>query len=782
MKDKLFGFIGKHPIWVILVSLSFAIIAASGAQNLAFKSDYRVFFGDDNPQLVAYESMQKIYNKSDNVSFVVVPEDGNVFTAKHLQALKELTKQSWQVPYSNRVDSVTNFQYTFAEEYYMIVEDLVMNTANLTSNDLSKIKAIALSEPLLVNKIVSPEGHVSVVNVSVQLPGLDPNTEGPEVATFVRDMKAKFLADNPGTEVHLSGMVIMNNAFTEAALGDSSTLVPLMFLIVVVIIGLLLRTISGTFATVLIIILSIATTMGIAGWLGFYLTGPSSSAPTMILTLAVAGCIHILTSMFYEMRHGSDKKTAILKSLKVNLQPIFLTSITTAIGFLSMNFSDSPPFRDLGNLVALGVMLAFVFSVTIFPALLTILPIKVKKVAENKHNMMSTLADFVIKKRKLLLPLTSVLIIASTVFIPNNELNDNFVEYFDKSVPYRAATDFMQENLSGMTLLEMSVETGVSSGINNPEYLQKLAEFSDWLRNQPETDHVNTITDTLKRLNKNMHADDPAWYKLPTNQEMAAQYLLLYEMSLPYGLDLNNQLNVDKSSAKVVATFENLTSNELIEIEQRINTWFENNAGQYKVIIASPSLMFAHIGQRSIYSMLIGTTLALLLISVMLGFALKSWRYGAISLLPNLIPAGIAFGIWGLIDGQIGLSLSVVIGMTLGIVVDDTVHFLSKYLHARREKQANPKAAVHYAFGNVGSALWITTLVLVAGFTVLAQSTFSLNADMGLLTAITIFIALVVDFFFLPPLLMLLDKEKQAESLNELDILTADLATTNSAS
>jgi len=251
---------------------------------------------------------------------------------------------------------------------------------------------------------------------------------------------------------------------------------------------------------------------------------------------------------------------------------------------------------------------------------------------------------------------------------------------------------------------------------------------------------------------------------------------------LPYGLDLNNQLNVDKSSAKVVATFENLTSNELIEIEQRINTWFENNAGQYKVIIASPSLMFAHIGQRSIYSMLIGTTLALLLISVMLGFALKSWRYGAISLLPNLIPAGIAFGIWGLIDGQIGLSLSVVIGMTLGIVVDDTVHFLSKYLHARREKQANPKAAVHYAFGNVGSALWITTLVLVAGFTVLAQSTFSLNADMGLLTAITIFIALVVDFFFLPPLLMLLDKEKQAESLNELDILTADLATTNSAS
>ena len=776
MKDKLFGFVGKHPLWVILASLSFAILAASGAQNLTFKSDYRVFFGDDNPQLVAYESMQKIYNKSDNVSFVVVPKGGDVFTVKHLQALKDLTKQSWQVPYSTRVDSVTNFQYTYAEEDDMIVEDLVMNTSNLSSADLKKIRTIALSEPLLANKIVSPTGHVSVVNVSVQLPGIDPNTEGPEVAAFVRNMKEKFLADNPETQIYLSGMVIMNNAFTEAAMGDSATLVPLMFLIVIIIIGLLLRTISGTFATVLIIILSIATTMGIAGWLGFYLTGPSSSAPTMILTLAVADCIHILTSMFYEMRHGSDKKTAIRKSLQVNLQPIFLTSITTAIGFLSMNFSDSPPFRDLGNLVAMGVMLAFVFSITIFPALLSILPIKTKAVTEGKGDIMSILANFVIAKRKLLLPLTSIIIIASTVFIPKNELNDNFVEYFDTSVPYRIATDFMQKNLSGMTLLEMSVETGESSGINNPHYLKKLADFSEWLRQQPETDHVNTITDTLKRLNMNMHADDPNWYKLPTDQAMSAQYLLLYEMSLPYGLDLNNQLNVDKSSAKIVATFENLTSNELIEIEQRIKNWFANNAANYQVVIASPSLMFAHIGQRSIYSMLIGTTLALLLISVLLGFALKSWKYGVISLLPNLIPAGIGFGIWGIIDGQIGLSLSVVIGMTLGIVVDDTVHFLSKYLHARRDKQATAKAAVHYAFDNVGRALWITTFVLVAGFTVLAQSTFSLNADMGLLTAITIFIALVVDFLFLPPLLMALDTGEQSKSLNEQNILAAELS------
>tara|TARA_Y100000296_G_C5176920_1_gene260634 strand:- start:2629 stop:4962 length:2334 start_codon:yes stop_codon:yes gene_type:complete len=761
MKEKLFGFVGKHPIWVILATLSIAFFAASGAQNLVFKSDYRVFFGQDNPQLVAYESMQNIYSKSDNVSFVVVPADGNVFSAEHLQALKELTKESWQIPYSTRVDSVTNFQYTYAEEDDLIVEDLVMETSRLSQADLTRIKDIATNEPLLVNKIISPEGHVSVVNVSIQFPGKDLNTEVPEVSQFVKQMTEEFLAANPGTQVHLSGMVMMNGAFIEVALKDSATLVPLMFLIVIVFIGFLLRTVSGTFATVLVIILSITTTMGIAGWMGMFLTGPSSSAPTMILTLAVADCIHILSSMFYEMRHGSNKKTAIARSLRLNFQPILLTSVTTAIGFLSMNFSDSPPFHDLGNLVAIGVMLAFVFSITIFPALLTILPIKVKTTEEGKSNAMDKLSGFVINKRKVLLPLMSVIIIASTLFIPKNELNDDFVKYYDTTIPYRVATDFMQEHLSGMTLLEISVKTGVSSGINQPEYLRTLADFSDWLRAQPETDHVNTITDTLKRLNKNMHGDDPNWYRLPTDQEMAAQYLLLYEMSLPYGLDLNNQLNVDKSSSKIVGTFKNMTSNELIELETRINDWFANKASQYQVDIASPSLMFAYIGQRSINSMLIGTVLALLLISVILGVALKSWRFGAISLLPNLIPAGVAFGVWGLSVGQVGMSISVVIGMTLGIVVDDTVHFLSKYLHARREKQADTKAAVRYAFGHVGTALWTTTFVLVAGFVVLAQSTFSLNADMGLLTAITIFIALVVDFLFLPPLLMKLDSGKK---------------------
>jgi predicted RND superfamily exporter protein len=262
----------------------------------------------------------------------------------------------------------------------------------------------------------------------------------------------------------------------------------------------------------------------------------------------------------------------------------------------------------------------------------------------------------------------------------------------------------------------------------------------------------------MRRLNMNMHGDDPEWYRLPDDRELAAQYLLLYEMSLPYGLDLNNQIDISKSATKLTVFLDSLSSNELLAIESRAQAWLTENTPHMQSYSASPSVMFAYIGQRNIRSMLVGTSVALVLISIILIFALRSVKIGLISLVPNLAPAAMGFGLWGLLYGQVGLGLSIVAGLTLGIVVDDTVHFLSKYLRARREQGMNSQDAVRYAFHTVGIALLVTTIVLVAGFLVLAQSTFKLNSDMGLLTSITIAFALLADFIFLPPLLMKLDK------------------------
>jgi predicted RND superfamily exporter protein len=588
-------------------------------------------------------------------------------------------------------------------------------------------------------------------------------------------MAEKVRAEHPHLEVHLTGTVMMNNAFPEAGKADARTLLPLMFVIVMVCLAVMLRTLTGVLSTVLVVLFSIISAMGLTGWLGITLTPPSMSAPTIILTLAVADCVHVLASFIHSMHTGMDKRAALIESIRVNFQPVTLTSFTTAIGFLSMNFSDAPPFRDLGNMVAMGIIFAWVFSLVFLPALMAVLPVRIKPRDMDETNMMGKLAEFVIRHRNPLLWGNLLIVVILCFAIPANELNDQFVEYFDDSIEFRRATDFTTDNLTGIYTIDYSLSAGAPGALNEPAFLNKVEEFANWYREQPEVVHVNVFTDVMKRLNMNLHGDDRSYYRIPEERELAAQYLLLYEMSLPYGLDLNNQIDIDKSATRMNVTVENLKTNELLELEQRARDWLltkvAEDAGDYKpetdwVQGASPAIMFANIGMRNIKSMVSGTTLALVLISFILIVAFRSVTIGLTSLIPNLLPAAAAFGVWGLLVGEVGVSLSIVISMTLGIVVDDTVHFLSKYLRARREQGLDAVGAVRYAFSTVGTALFVTTVVLIAGFTVLAFSSFKMNAGMGLMTAITIGIALLLDFLFLPPFLMKIQKSDQ-ETANE---------------
>lgn len=753
------AFTVNHPWWVLLLSLIFIGLSGTGVKELEFTNNYRVFFGEDNPQLLAFDALQNTYSKTDNVMMLVAPENGDVFTRENLQAIVELTRQGWQLPYSSRVDSISNFQHTIAEEDDLIVADLISQPLQMTDEQLLYVKQTALNEPLLKDRLISKSGHVTGINVTMQLPGTNP-MEAMEIAAVVREMVVDFTAKYPNLTVHLSGMVMMNNAFGEASLNDNTSLIPLMYGIVLLVLIVCLRSFTATFSVILLIVFSIITALGLAIYAGVKLTPTSAMAPTIILTMAVADCVHLLVTFLHNMRLGQEKKQAMQESLRINFQPIVLTSVTTAIGFMSLNFSDAPPFRDLGNIVALGVIIAFLLSVTLLPALMMILPVRVKLKDELDNTGMQLLAEFVIKKRKSLLIVNSLLALTLMSFIPLNEINDEFVKYFDESIEFRRATDFLNDNLSGIYNVEISIDSGTAGGISEPGFLAKIEQFKHWLETQPEVVHVNSITDTFKRLNKNMHADQSQWYKLPEERELAAQYLLLYEMSLPYGLDLNDQINIDKSGVRVIVSLNNLSTRKMLDVEQRLHEWMAVNFSEYTINAASPVLMFSHIGQRNIIRMLIGSLAALVLISFILIAAFRSVKLGLISLIPNLIPAGMAFGIWGLVDGQVGLGLSVVTGMTLGIVVDDTVHFISKYRRAKFEKGLSSEEAVRYAFSTVGVALWVTSLVLVSGFIVLSTSSFVMNSGMGLMTAITIAVALFMDFLFLPPILMTLDRKR----------------------
>lgn len=749
----------KYSLLVLLATIFLIIVATIGGKNLYFRGDYDIFFDGTNKQLLAFDEIQTTFAKTDNLAIVIAPEDGDIFTPQTLSLIQKITVDAWQVPYSSRVDSIANYQHTEAFEDDLLVEDLLYSEYELTPERISKVKSIALSEPVLKSALVSEKGDVTVVNITVQLPEMDKTAEVEEVVSSINAMIDRYQRAYPDVTFHKAGIIAMNHAFMTAAQDDSSTLVPTMLVVILVFLTIMLRSILSVIATLIVIIGSVMATMGISGWAGMFLSTATVNVPTLIMTLAVADCVHVIATMRQSMKNGFTKAQSIERSIALNFVPILITSVTTAIGFLMMNMSDSPVLRDFGNLSALGVMVACFLSVTLLPALLKLLPIPVKmETSQDQKHVMDHLGDFVVSQRRALLPLSVVVIVVCASLIPLNKVNDESVEYFGQRNEFRQAADFMEERISGMTNISIAIKTNESQGIAAPDFLNTIGEFSSWLRDQPETGHVATLADVYKRLNKNMHGDDEAYYLLPQERELAAQYLLLYEMSLPYGLDLNNQINVDKSSIKMVLTVANLGSVELVDLENRIYQWFAEHAPQYQVVASSPSLMFAHIGETNMASMLSTLPITLVLISALLIFALRSVRLGLISLMPNIAPAVIGFGLWALISGEINLGLSVVVTLTLGIVVDDAVHFLSKYQRARREGQT-AEQAVRYAFHTVGRALWITTVVLVAGFSVLAMSSFRLNADMGQLSAIVIFIALVVDFLFLPTLLMLFDKK-----------------------
>ncbi|MDE0714283.1 MAG: MMPL family transporter [Gammaproteobacteria bacterium] len=756
--DRVFDLILRRP-WVTVALASVLMIAmTAGVRYINVTNDYRILFGEHNPELAEYEALEEIYAESNRALIAVAPAQGTVFTRETLGAIEELTEAAWRAPYASRVDSLTNYSHSEAEGDDLIVEPLVDGAGSLTDDELSQVESIALNSAEITGRLVSHDGHVSGVAINFFLPDpMDPAVV--EITDHLHAMLDEARARHAEIDYYLTGDVVMHRAFADATQDDLRRLMPIVFVVIVAAAAILLRSLLGTLAIVIVLMFVVNTTMGLAGWLRTEFSPTNAGVPIIVMAMTVAYAIHIVSITLLGMRGGMEKHEAIADSLRHNATPVFLTSLTTAIGFLSLNASDSPPFHVLGNLVAFGVFCAFSYCMVLLPAILSLLPLRVPPLRVGKPVFFDRLAGFVIDRRKFLLWSVSAVTIVLIMGIPRNEISETWSRYFDDRFEFRRHTDFVIENLTGLDSLEYSLSAGREGGITDPEYLHTADAFAEWLREQPEVTHVQAFPDIMKRLNRNMNGDDPAFHRLPESPELAAQYLLLYEFSLPFGIDLNDRIDVAKSATRMTAVAANLSGGELLALDDRAQAWLEANAPGMATAATGITMIFAHLSQRNIESMLQGTIIAMGLISLILILVLRNIRIGLISLLPNFIPAAMSFGLWGYLVGRVGMASSVVTVVAFGIIVDDTIHFLSKYLKARKEGLPAPEA-VRYTFGAVGHALATTTVVLALGFLVFTASGFELSWALGILVSMTIVIALLTDFLLLPTLLMAIDRRK----------------------
>jgi len=764
--------------WLFAI-LCLALVAASAARiGEIWPPDpsARIFFAPENPDRQALDAFEATYSRDDNLFIVIEAKGGEIFTPEVLGAIGDLTDRAWRLPYVRRVMSLTNFQHSFAEGDELIVRDLVPDPAGVTPEEAAEAKRTAFSRVELVGSYIPEASDVSQVQVTFSLPGEDPTAEVPLIVKEARALAADAEARYPFLDLRLTGSVMINNQFAASGQEDGKTLLGPMFLVILLVVGLALRSVLATAAVLAVISLSAVTGLGALGWTGTALNSVTVLAPLYIMTLAVASAVHILAACRHAMVETPDRTEWVRRALTDHAGAIAIACLTTAVGFFSLNFSISPPFRQLGNTVGVGVLAALAFTLFLLPALVIWLPIRRQTGRPGTSRLMGPVAEFVIARWRLILPGMSVLVVASAFGITQLRLEDDFLRYFDERYEFRQDTDFTEDRLTGVNVLDFSLPAGGPGGIHDPAYLAEQAAFVEWLRAEPDVTFVRTLTDVIKRLTMNMHGDDPAFYRLPETPEAASQYLFLYELSLGYGQDLTDQIDIDRSQMRVSVLMARVTTADMRDLTLRAGAWIEENApviqaawdethpALHRVTPTGVVHVFNLISHRDVRAMLTGTALALVMISAIIMAALRSVRIGLISLVPNLIPAAMAFGLWGYGVGNVTLAIAVVLAATLGIVVDDTVHFLSKYAAARK-RGASAEDAVRHAFSTVGMALFVTTVGLVAGFAVLAQSGFAVNGDMAKLTAITITIALVADFLLLPSLLIWLDRRSEKMTL-----------------
>ncbi|HIO20931.1 MAG TPA: RND family transporter [Nitrospirales bacterium] len=762
----------RFPWVFISASLLLFGLGAAGIPNTGFNASYRVFFGPDNPQLRAFDDFQAIYVQDDNVAVVIHHPNKPVFSNEVLASVRSLTAALWKTQYVTRVDSVTNYQHTQVMEDDLLVDDLI-SALPLTDESLHEKQQVALAEPSINGLLLSSDAEVTQVNARVLFPSL---VENPNVASdiygAVEQLVTHEQALHPDIDYRITGIVATNHAFAKTPENEMRTMLPIMIGLTILALALLVRSTWGVILPLFVVLFSIVFTLGVSGHFRILLTPVSLAFPQILLAIAIAYSVHIVVSYTRLRRAGSNREDAVRVTILKNLTPIFLTAVTTSIGFLSMTLNEVPPVQHLGILVGVGVLFTFVISVTFLPALLAVCPCGVKPMpatlssAHPQQEWTVSLGRFVVENHRGLFYGLLFIVAGSSIFIARLELDNNPLNYFKIGTWHREATEFVDANLTGVTFTDYSLQSGQPNGITNPAFLAKVEAFTKYVSAIPEVAHVNSIVPVMKRLNKNLHADNPAYYQLPETQELAAQYLLLYTMSLPFGLDLTNQINVDYSSTRVTATMHKVSGKRHMEILDQVDGWVEANMPEVNTQGVGTWVMFTFLSQRVIHGMINSLMLALILITIVCVVTFRSLRLGLISLIPNALPILLTFGVWGMLGDHIDFAVSIVATAALGVIIDDTIHLLVRYQRGRENGKQRGQAFQH-ALHDVGHALLFTSIILVVGFGLFLLSDFRINSSMGAMISLSIAFALAFDFLCLPGILMKFDKKMANEGRSE---------------
>tara|TARA_B100002019_G_C21267745_1_gene600320 strand:+ start:1234 stop:3537 length:2304 start_codon:yes stop_codon:yes gene_type:complete len=734
-------------------------LLATGLTKLTFNPDLETYFPEGHPAVIRSNEIDDMFIPTDNLIIAVHSNEGTLFNGDSLKVIEELTKKSWTIPYSVRVDSLTNYSYVKSVNDDLIVEPFIEEAEKKSIEFFEKRENLVAGEDIIYKSLISEDKKTSVVSIIVDPPGPNKEDQNTELINYILGFIEPIKESNENLDIRLLGNPYLDYISPRIVKAEMPVVMPLMLLLIFFIVFLMIRSYVAVLATFVVILMSLIATFGSIGILGSPLNQMVTTIPILIITLALADCIHLFSIYFQNRVKGISSKESMEKSLEMNIQPLFLTTISTCIGFLCLNFIEVAPLRDFGNAVAIGIGFAFIFTIFFIAPIVSFFEVKTASKVTKQTRFSTSVGSFILKNgNKLIFSITSISFLI-LLCIPMNELDENPTQmYAEGFTSFSSDTLWLDEKLS-VTFPVNFLATNEEGQVSDPDFLKILDKFSVWLEEREQVNHVTSLANNMKNLNKSMHGDDPEWKKIPENADLSAQYLFFYEMSLPMGLDLNSSISQDRKSTKISATLKDMSANEFKEFNNEVLGYLQQN--NLENMISEPSsfrVIFTYMVEAIVNSLLYGLFIGILLITLIIGLFFRSYLLPALSIFPNILPIGMGFGLWGLFVGDVGFMVAVGMGSTLGVIVDFTVHFLSKYELARKEFKKSVEESVIYSFETVGFALIIMTVVLALGFSVLNLVTFIPIQDFAKFSVICFIGGLIINFLFLPNLLMKFDK------------------------
>ncbi|QOP43268.1 MMPL family transporter [Sulfurimonas sediminis] len=753
---KFVDLILKFRWFIVTLIPLLTLVLAYQLKYAQFDGSYRIWFGKESQTLKQYDAFKNTFGNDDSIIIVFRDENG-IFNKKALHVIERLTQKLWQTKYIARVDSLTNYQYIHKnpqDEDDILIDDFIEDIDALHVKDLQKKREIASGEDLIVNRIISKDAKTTMI-VGRLTPKAG-NTIGAskhimqDINRYIQEEKKS------GYKFYLAGGPVVNTTFSSLGQYDVKTFTPLVLLIAMLLLWVIFRKISGVLLTVGVVVFTFTIVLSLQTLLGYKLNNFTANMPVFIIAIGIADAMHLFWIYLLGRKAGLDNYAAIHDTLEKNLLPTFLTSITTAVGFASLGISDIVPIKTLGLATANAAVLAFVITVLFVPAALAIINMKVR--VTPKTTTQNTLgsfakkyAKFIIKYDNQIITGTLLLFLFIALGLTNLKVDSNAVHYFREDVPFRQTVNMIQKNLTGPMSYEVVIDSKITDGIKNAKFMQTVDRFSQALKEKfPDARHTSSLVDVVKKFNEVMDADK----SIPDNSNLIAQYLLLYSLSLPQGMEINDKMDVNERLLRLTVAMNVVDTSKDLQMIEWIEQWWKKTP--YSAQVNGQTQMFAHMQADVTDTLIQSILLAIAVTSLLMFFIFKNIKMIPLFLIPNILPIVLVIGVMGWLGINIDLGVAISGAIILGIAIDDTIHFLVKYKEARK-KSFDFENALAYVMQYAGLAMVLTTVVLSSAFIVFRLSQFMLNANFGLITAIALLIALLVDLLLLPALLKKID-------------------------